>query len=202
MTEYIQNYSDYLVNKLPDATDIRYCAMSHAMFVTVEPGDVARALFFLRDDARSYFKTLVSICGIDYPEREKRFEVVYNLLSYKSNVRLYLKTQVAEDESIPSATEIYGSAGWYERETWDMYGVLFAGNPDLRRILTDYGFEGHPLRKDFPLTGYVQVAYSDEHKKVMYEPVKLEQEFRNFDFESPWEGTQYAIPGDEKAGSK
>jgi NADH-quinone oxidoreductase subunit C len=142
---------------------------------------------------------LVDICGADYPEREKRFEVVYNLLSLRHNQRIRVKVPCGENDIVPSVVGIYSAAGWYERETWDLYGVLFSDNPDLRRILTDYGFEGHPLRKDFPLTGFVEVRYDEEQKRVIYEPVKLTQAFRSFDFMSPWEGARYILPGDEKA---
>ncbi|MGH6929341.1 MAG: NADH-quinone oxidoreductase subunit C, partial [Dongiaceae bacterium] len=154
---------------------------------------------FLRDDQRCLFKMLVDICGVDYPEREQRFEVVYNLLSLKHNLRLRVKAPAAEDQPVPSVTGIYSVAGWFEREAWDLYGIYFSGHPDLRRILTDYGFEGHPLRKDFPLTGFVEVRYDIEQKRVIYEPVKLRQEFRTFDFQSPWEGMVRPLPGDEKA---
>jgi NADH-quinone oxidoreductase subunit C len=136
---------------------------------------------------------------VDYPGREARFEVVYHLLSPGQNLRVRVKIAAAEDTQVPSVTNLFPSANWYEREAFDLYGILFSGHPDLRRILTDYGFSGHPLRKDFPLTGYVEVRYDDEKKRVVYEPVKLQQEFRNFDFLSPWEGTEYVLPGDEKA---
>lgn len=155
-------------------------------------------LTFLRDNSNCHFKCLVDLCGIDYPERPERFEIVYSLLSHRYNLRLRLKTTTDEDEPVPSASHIYSAAIWFEREAWDMYGVFFSDHPDLRRILTDYGFEGHPLRKDFPLTGHVEVRYDDEGKRVVYEPVSLVQEFRTFDFASPWEGPQ-ALPGDAKA---
>lgn len=158
--------------------------------------DVTR---FLRDDSRVRFISLIDICGVDYPDREKRFEVVYHFLSPQQNVRIRVKLAVAEGEALPSLTGIFHGANWFEREAYDMYGILFTGHPDLRRILTDYGFDGYPLRKDFPLTGYVEVRYDDELKRVVYEPVELRQEFRNFDFLSPWEGTDYDLPGDEKA---
>ena len=157
------------------------------------------ALTFLRDNSNCHFKCLVDLCGVDYPERPERFEIVYSLLSHRYNLRLRLKTTTDEDEPVPSASHIYSAAVWLEREAWDMYGVFFSDHPDLRRILTDYGFEGHPLRKDFPLTGHVEVRYDDEGKRVVYEPVSLVQEFRTFDFASPWEGPQ-ALPGDAKAG--
>jgi NADH-quinone oxidoreductase subunit C len=136
---------------------------------------------------------------VDYPQREKRFDVVYHLLSPRQNLRIRVKLQVAEDEGVPTATGVFVGAEWFEREAWDMYGIPFEGHSDLRRILTDYGFEGHPLRKDFPVTGFVEVRYDDVQKRVLYEPVELKQEFRNFDFLSPWEGTDYVLPGDEKA---
>jgi NADH-quinone oxidoreductase subunit C len=137
--------------------------------------------------------------GVDYPARARRFDVVYHLLSPRQNQRIAVKIQADEDTVVPSITSVFPGADWYERETYDLYGILFSGHPDLRRILTDYGFEGHPLRKDFPLTGFVEVRYDDEVKRVVYEPVELKQEFRNFDFISPWEGTDYVLPGDEKA---
>ena len=137
--------------------------------------------------------------GVDWPDREKRFDVVYNLLSLIHNRRIRIKVRTNEDEPVPSVTGVFASAGWFEREAWDLYGILFSGHPDLRRILTDYGFEGHPFRKDFPLTGYHELRYSEEEKRVVYEPVKLAQDFRSFDFMSPWEGAEYILPGDEKA---
>lgn len=162
---------------------------------------IVRVLKFLRDDATCRFEQLVDLCGVDYPEREPRFDVVYHLLSMSNNQRLRLKVSVGEDGLVPSVTEVYPSAGWWEREAWDLYGIQFSDNPDLRRLLTDYGFEGHPLRKDFPLTGHVELRYDNEQKRVVYEPVKLTQEFRRFDFLSPWEGAHYPLPGDEKATS-
>jgi NADH-quinone oxidoreductase subunit C len=153
----------------------------------------------LRDDASCRFEQLVDICGVDYPEREKRFDLVYHLLSPRKNQRLRIKCEIDDATPVPSVVELYPVANWYEREAYDMYGILFSGHPDLRRILTDYGFQGFPLRKDFPLTGYVEVRYDDAQKRVVYEPVRLTQEFRSFDFLSPWEGTQYVLPGDEKA---
>ena len=168
--------------------------------VDARADQVVRVLKFLKDDPRCRFEQLTDLCGVDYPERDPRFDVVYHLLSLSHNCRLRLKIGVNEDQPVPSATEVYPSAGWWERETWDLYGIYFAGNPDLRRLLTDYGFDGHPLRKDFPLTGYVELRYDSEQKRVVYEPVKLTQEFRRFDFLSPWEGAAYPLPGDEKAG--
>jgi len=163
---------------------------------------IGRVLQFLRDDSNCQFKTLVDLAGVDYPERAERFEVVYHLLSLVHNQRVRVKVTASEDTPVPTSTGAFSSAGWYEREVWDLYGVAFSGHPDLRRILTDYGFEGHPLRKDFPLTGYVEPRYDDEEKRVVYRPVNLTQEFRTFDFESPWEGVQRMLPGDEKAGGR
>ena len=163
------------------------------------PENLVRLLSFLRDDANLQFKILIDIAGVDWPERSQRFDVVYNLLSLAHNQRVRVRVQVGEEDPVPSITSVFKAAGWYEREAWDLYGVLFAGNPDLRRILTDYGFEGHPMRKDFPLTGHVEVRYDEEQKRVVYEPVKLTQEFRTFDFMSPWEGAEYILSGDEKA---
>lgn len=160
---------------------------------------ICAVLFQLRDDSQIQCKTLVDITAVDYPERAERFDVVYHLLSYKHNLRVRVKVPTGENIAVPSALSVFSSAGWYEREAWDMYGVYFSDHPDLRRLLTDYGFDGHPLRKDFPLTGHVEVRYDDTQKRVIYEPVTLTQEFRRFDFLSPWEGTEYKLPGDEKA---
>jgi NADH-quinone oxidoreductase subunit C len=160
---------------------------------------IVKILAFLRDDPNCQFKQLMDVAGVDYPERERRFDVVYNLLSLTGNMRVRVIVETDEETPVPSATDLFSSAGWFEREAWDLYGIFFSGHPDLRRILTDYGFEGHPLRKDFPLTGYVEVRYDDEQKRVVYEPVKLTQEFRTFDFLSPWEGMTQQLPGDEKA---
>jgi NADH-quinone oxidoreductase subunit C len=160
---------------------------------------IVETLTFLRDNARCRFEVLIDICGVDWPAREQRFDVVYHLLSPRLNQRIRVKLKTDEATPVASVVEVYPAANWFEREAYDMYGILFSGHPDLRRLLTDYGFQGHPLRKDFPLTGYVEVRYDDEQKRVVYEPVELTQEFRTFDFESPWEGTQYVLPGDEKA---
>jgi len=166
---------------------------------------IADVLKTLRDDSALAFQQMMDLCGVDYPERPERFEVVYNLLSLTHNWRLRVKVQTDESSPVPSVVSVYNAAGWFERECWDMYGVAFSGNPDLRRILTDYGFEGHPLRKDFPLSGYVEVRYDEAQKRVVYEPVQLPQDFRNFDFLSPWEGmtnVNMRLPGDEKATPK
>jgi NADH-quinone oxidoreductase subunit C len=164
-----------------------------------ETEQIVRVMKFLRDDPECRFVCFTDICGADYPEREKRFDVVYHLLSPYKNQRVRVKVQADESTQVPSAIEVFPAANWFEREAFDLYGILFSDHPDLRRILTDYGFSGHPLRKDFPLTGHVEVRYDDEAKKVVYEPVKLVQEFRSFDYLSPWEGTEYVLPGDEKA---
>jgi NADH-quinone oxidoreductase subunit C len=161
---------------------------------------IAGVLAFLRDDGQCQFTQLVDITAVDYPARAERFEVVYNLLSITTNTRIRVKLSAGEDDLVHTATGVFKSANWFEREVWDMYGIMFEGHPDLRRILTDYGFEGHPQRKDFPLTGYVELRYDEEQKRVVYEPVKLQQDFRKFDFLSPWEGmTDIQLPGDEKA---
>ena len=169
--------------------------------LTVAPADYLEAATLLRDAPELAFEQLIDLCGVDYPDRPERFEVVYNLLSLKLNQRIRVKVTADEESLVPSITGVFSAAGWFEREAWDLYGIYFSGHPDLRRILTDYGFEGHPMRKDFPLTGYVEVRYDEEQKRVVYEPVKLKQEFRSFDFVSPWEGMGEILPGDEKAGS-
>ena len=166
--------------------------------VAANAAGIVNALRFLRDDSRCKFTMLIDICGVDYPNRGKRFDVVYHLLSLHKNQRIRVKIETDEETSVPSVIEVYPAADWFEREAFDLYGITFANHPDLRRILTDYGFSGHPLRKDFPLTGFVECRYDDDQKRVVYEPVKLSQEFRTFDFMSPWEGAKYIIPGDEK----
>ncbi|MGE3307362.1 MAG: NADH-quinone oxidoreductase subunit C [Rhizobiaceae bacterium] len=198
MSEALNELSAYLGEKLPGkllGSSIAYGDLT----VSVEPAEILSVLTFLRDDPQCRFVSIIDISGVDYPSREKRFDVVYHLLSPTRNLRIALKVATDEDTPVASATSVYPGADWFERETYDLYGILFSGHPDLRRILTDYGFEGHPLRKDFPLTGFVEVRYDDEAKRVIYEPVELKQEFRNFDFLSPWEGTEYVLPGDEKA---
>jgi len=170
--------------------------------LTIEVGreEIPEVIAFLRDDSLCRFGCLIDICGVDYPERERRFDVVYHLLSPWLNHRIRVRTKTDAATPVPSVTGLFPAADWFEREAYDLYGILFAGHPDLRRLLTDYGFQGHPLRKDFPLTGFVELRYDDELKRVVYEPVKLMQEYRSFDFLSPWEGMDTAIPGDEKAG--
>jgi len=194
----IQDLGEFIANSLPHEilqTEIK----QEELVVTVQRSAIVRVVTFLRDDANCRFRQVIDICGVDYPERDDRFEVVYNLLSHVHNHRIRLKVNVPEGEMVPSITGVYSSANWWEREVWDLFGVPFSDHPDLRRILTDYGFEGHPLRKDFPLTGYVELRYDDEKKRVVYEPVKLAQDFRSFDFLSPWEGASSGLPGDEKA---
>lgn len=160
---------------------------------------IVEVLTFLRDDPECLFRQLVDICGVDYPARSKRFDVVYHLLSLHLNHRVRVKVHTDEDTPVPSVTGVFPVANWNEREAWDMFGIFFSDHPDLRRMLTDYGFQGHPLRKDFPVSGHVQVRYCEDEKRIVYEPVDLAQENRNFDFMSPWEGAKYILPGDEKA---
>ncbi len=167
--------------------------------IVVERAAIVQAITFLRDDPACRFVCFIDLCGADYPGRELRFDVVYHLLAPHLNQRIRIKVETDEATPVPSLVDVFPAANWYEREAYDLYGILFSGHPDLRRILTDYGFEGHPLRKDFPMTGYVEVRYDDTEGRVVYEPVKLQQEFRSFDFLSPWEGTDYVLPGDEKA---
>src|SRR5258706_16228856 len=168
--------------------------------LTVEAADIVRVLAFLRDDPECEFKVLIDICGVDYPNRPKRFDVVYHLLSMAKNQRIRIKVETEETAPVASVVSVHRAANWFEREAFDMYGILFTDHPDLRRILTDYGFTGYPLRKDFPLTGYVEVRWDDEQKRVVYEPVRLVQEFRDFDFLSPWEGAPYILPWHEDKG--
>ncbi|MHA1560198.1 MAG: NADH-quinone oxidoreductase subunit C [Alphaproteobacteria bacterium] len=167
--------------------------------VSLAATDLIQVVRTLRDDPKLAFVCLVDICGVDWPKREKRFEIVYHLLSPSQNLRIRLKVVAGEAESVPSLSDIFPVADWFEREVYDLFGVFFEGHPDLRRILTDYGFDGYPLRKDFPLTGYVEVHYDDQQRRVVYDKVHLPQEYRDFDFLSPWEGTEYLLPGDEKA---
>ncbi len=197
----LKDLKDLVVSQLANEileTEIRYGELT----VIAKRDDILKVLTFLRDDTGCLFKQLIDVCGADYPERVERFDVVYHMLSLKHNLRIRVKVRTDEEIPVPSCVSLFSAADWFERETWDMYGIFFAGHPDPRRLLTDYGFEGHPLRKDFPLTGYVEVRYDDEQKRVVYEPVKLVQDFRNFDFESPWEGIQNVLPGDEKAEGK
>ncbi len=192
----LQDLGDYVVGTLAGEVVEKEIALDE-LAITVNRDDIVKVLKFLRDDANCRFRQLMDICGVDYPDREQRFAVVYNLLSLSNNLRIRVKVWTDEDTPVPSVTELFSSADWWEREAWDLYGIYFSGHPDLRRILTDYGFEGHPLRKDFPLTGYTEIRYDDEQKRIVYEPVKLTQEFRSFDFLSPWEGAQAFIPDDD-----
>lgn len=194
----MQELLDYLRNAQSSAITAAEIVNGEGTII-VARDQIVPVLTFLRDDPKCLFKQLIDIAGVDYPMRAERFDVVYHLLSLKHNKRLRVKVYTDEQTPVPSATDVYSSAGWYEREAWDMYGILFSGHPDLRRILTDYGFDGHPQRRDFPLTGYVELRYDVEQKRVVYEPVKLNQAFRNFDYLSPWEGPDYPLPGDEKA---
>ena len=194
----LKDLGEYIADKLPEDVNGTTVILGE-LVVSVKAEGIARVMAFLRDDVNCRFKQLMDICGVDYPERVPRFEVVYNLLSLINNNRVRVKVETDEDTPVPTVTEVFSAADWWERETWDLFGIFFSGHTDLRRILTDYGFDGHPLRKDFPLTGYVEVRYDDELKRVVYEPVKLTQEFRSFDFLSPWEGVQGVLPGDEKA---
>ena len=197
MTEALLDLTDVIEMARADlvvSSEIKQGELS----LTVKPTQIVELLKFLRDNAACQFTTLVDLCGVDYPDREKRFEVVYHLLSMRQNQRIRIRVAVNEDELVPSCCEVFPVADWFEREVFDMYGVMFSGHPDLRRILTDYGFRGHPLRKDFPTTGYVEVRYDEEQKRVVYEPVTLVQDYRQFDFMSPWEGAEYILPGDEK----
>ncbi|PRD41941.1 NADH-quinone oxidoreductase subunit C [Phyllobacterium phragmitis] len=196
--EALADLMAYLKERLGSGIDA--IGLSYGELMLSVPVDrLIGTLTFLRDDVQCQFVALIDICGVDYPSRARRFDVVYQFLSPRQNLRVRVKVQTDEDTPVPSATAVYPGADWFEREAYDMCGILFSGHPDLRRILTDYGFEGHPLRKDFPLTGFVEVRYDDEVKRVVYQPVELRQEFRNFDFLSPWEGTDYVLPGDEKA---
>ena len=187
MNQALQDFGDHVAAALPRHV-LSAELINDEVVLRVEARGLLRVLTFLRDDQNCQFKQLMDVTAVDYPEREKRFDVVYNLLSPKQNQRVRVKLSADENTPVPTATGIYSSANWFEREVWDLFGIFFSEHPDLRRILTDYGFEGHPLRKDFPLTGYVEVRYDEDQKRVVNEPVKLQQELRTFDFMSPWEG--------------
>ena len=190
------------LRKLLDADLQDAAVVQDQIVLRIPASSIQQVLAALRDDKYAAFNQLSDLTAVDYPERPERFELVYQLLSMRNNMRLRLLAAVGEEQAVPSATTVYSAANWAEREVWDMFGIFFAGHPDLRRLLTDYGFEGHPLRKDFPLTGHVEVRYDDTLRRVVNEPVSLVQEFRDFDFLSPWEGMQAQIPGDEKAGKE
>ncbi len=199
MKETLEELGQYLKYELSSGVLDTVCVLDELTLI-IRRESVNRVISFLRDDPNCLFKTLIDVCGADYPNRPERFEVVYHLLSLKHNQRIRVKLTTDEASPVPSVVPQFPSANWFEREVWDLYGVYFANHPDLRRILTDYGFDGHPQRKDFPLTGYVEMRYDEEQKRVIYEPVKLPQAFRRFDFLSPWEGSEgYELPGDEKA---
>jgi NADH-quinone oxidoreductase subunit C len=200
MDDKLKDLAEYISAGLPGAvigSEIRHGELT----CLVAAGELILVLGFLRDDPRCRFTMLCDICGVDHPDRANRFDVVYHLLSMTLNRRIRVKIETDEDHPVSSATGLFSCAGWWEREAWDLFGIYFSDNPDLRRILTDYGFEGHPLRKDFPLTGYVELRYDEDQKRVVYEPVRLNQEFRSFDFLSPWEGMDKILPGDEKASA-
>jgi NADH-quinone oxidoreductase subunit C len=198
MSAELQALSDHIASSLGAAVVDRAIAFDE-LTVVARREEIVQVVTFLRDDPQCRFVCFIDICGADYPAREERFDVVYHFLAPHHNRRIRVKVMTDEATPVPSLVSLFPAANWYEREAYDLYGILFSGHPDLRRILTDYGFEGHPLRKDFPMTGYVEVRYDDGQGRVVYEPVKLSQEFRNFDFLSPWEGTDYVLPGDEKA---
>jgi NADH-quinone oxidoreductase subunit C len=201
MDERLKELGEAIVAALPGAAT-GYDVACGELTVTARASDIIRVVTFLRDDPRCEFWCIIDVTAVDWPGREYRFDVVYHFLSPKLNQRIRVKVETDEVTLVPSIISVFPGADWFERETYDLYGVLFVGHPDMRRLLTDYGFEGHPLRKDFPLTGFVEVRWDDELKRVVYEPVRLSQEFRNFDFLSPWEGTDYPLPGDEKAEHK
>ncbi|QGZ33375.1 NADH-quinone oxidoreductase subunit C [Stappia indica] len=198
MDETLAELGEHIQAHLGDALD-GYNVAYGELTLLVRSSEIVQVVRFLRDDSSCQFVNLTDLCGVDWPQRDNRFDVVYHFLSPKQNLRIRVKVATDEETPVPSIIDVFAGAEWFERETYDMYGVLFSGHPDLRRILTDYGFDGYPLRKDFPLTGYVEVRYDDEKKRVVYEPVRLNQEFRDFDFMSPWEGAEYILPGDEKA---
>jgi NADH-quinone oxidoreductase subunit C len=198
MDEALGQFGAIVAGALGGAVNDHAVAFGELTIIT-NAADVIKVVTFLRDDERCQFISFIDVTAIDWPGRERRFDVVYHFLSPKHNRRIRVKIAVDENTQVPSIIDVFPGADWFERETYDLYGVLFTGHPDMRRLLTDYGFEGHPLRKDFPLTGFVEVRYDDEEKRVVNEPVRLSQEFRNFDFLSPWEGPDYPLPGDEKA---
>lgn len=197
MTEALNELGALLELKRPDCV-ISYAVENDELTVNIAPAALVGLVEYLKTDRNCRFSTLIDITAVDYPSRDKRFDMVYHFLSMYQNHRIRLRVMVREDEIVPSITSVYPAANWFEREVYDMYGILFSGHPDLRRILTDYGFRGHPLRKDFPTTGYTEVRYDEVEKRVVYEPVSLVQEYRQFDFMSPWEGAEYILPGDEK----
>jgi len=200
MIEALHDLAEYVEQKRSDCV-ISWDVKNGELNISVAPSNIASFVEFLRSDNRCKFSTLVDITGVDYPDRTKRFDVVYHLLSMYQNHRIRLKVSIRESEAVDSIVSVHPSANWFEREVFDMFGILFRDHPDLRRILTDYGFQGFPLRKDFPTTGYNEVRYDEVQKKVVYEPVSLTQEYRQFDFMSPWEGAEYIISDDEAGGA-
>jgi NADH-quinone oxidoreductase subunit C len=202
MTEALKELAAYIAEAQADAVIGTDITPMGELVVEITPAESLHVIEWLKADRTCRFSTLIDITAVDYPTRERRFDVVWHFLSMYQNHRIRLKAALREDEMLPSITAVHPGAGWYEREVYDMFGILFTGHGDLRRILTDYGFRGHPLRKDFPTTGYTEVRYDEELKRVVYEPVKLVQEYRQFDFMSPWEGAEYVLPGDEKAEEK
>lgn len=198
MTDTLDDLGRAIARALPGAVTGHQVALGE-LTVTAQAAEIIKVMTFLRDDPGCEFFAFVDVTAVDWPQREKRFDIVYHLLSPTKNCRVRVKVETDEETPVPSIITVFPGANWFEREVFDLYGVMFVGHPDLRRILTDYGFEGHPLRKDFPLTGFVEVRWDDEQKRVVYEKVRLAQEYRSFDFLSPWEGTDYVLPGDEKA---
>ena len=198
--ETLESLGQAIAGALPGAVT-GYTVKGGELTIAATAADIVRVATFLRDDPACAFISFIDVTAVDWPERERRFDIVYHLLSPTKNHRVRVKIEVDEDTPVASIIDVFPGTNWFEREVYDLYGVIFTGHPDMRRLLTDYGFEGHPLRKDFPLTGFVEVRWDDEQKRVVYDPVRLAQEFRNFDFLSPWEGPDYPLPGDEKAGS-
>jgi NADH-quinone oxidoreductase subunit C len=198
--ETLESLGETIAAALPGAVT-GHAVTNGELTLIANAAGIVQAAAFLRDDPRCAFVCFIDVTAVDWPQRERRFDVVYHLLSPTKNQRIRVKVEVDEAASVPSLVDVFPGANWFEREVYDLYGVVFTGHPDMRRLLTDYGFEGHPLRKDFPLTGFVEVRFDDEQKRVVYSPVQLTQEFRYFDFLSPWEGPQYPLPGDEKASS-
>lgn len=198
MAQTLEELGNHVRTALPGAVRGQQIALDQ-LTLEADPGEIVNVLRFLRDDPVCEFAVLIDICGVDWPQRAERFDVVYNLLSLTKNRRIRVKVLIDENTAVPSAVGLFPAANWFEREAFDMFGIAFSDHPDLRRLLTDYGFSGYPMRKDFPLTGYSEVRYDEELKRVVYQPVDLVQEFRDFDFMSPWEGARYVLPGDEKA---
>ncbi len=194
----MEDLRDHIIDQMDDAVNSAEIAFGE-LTINARRAEVVKVITFLRDDPICKFTSLIDICGVDYPARERRFDVVYHMMSMAHNTRIRIKVTTDEEIPVHSVAEVFPNANWYEREAFDMYGIVFDEHPDMRRLLTDYGFEGYPLRKDFPLSGFVEVRYDEERKSVVYEPVNLPQEYRSFDFMSPWEGAKYILPGDEKA---